>query len=238
MLLQDAKKRLIIRALLVLLLMLAGYGIFFVADKRQIKSQERLTWLKNDINNLRTRISNLDQKTSQLTKAVELWETLSDEQKEAAGLRINEGTQALNKFKQKFYLNKVDATFSKPQALEAPYKIGNATVMASDLVISMAAVTDSLALEFIEALQKEFPGNVLVRSVALKQGGVLDKGHLKEISTGTPPGLISGDIQALWRDIIYNPPVAAGAGENNSAPAAPGSPTAPPAQPVLGGRAP
>ena len=61
MLLQDAKKRLIIRALLVLLLMLAGYGIFFVAEKRQITAQERLTWLKNDINNLRTRISNLDQ---------------------------------------------------------------------------------------------------------------------------------------------------------------------------------
>jgi hypothetical protein len=172
----------------------------------QIKVHEKLNWLENDIQAVRGKLDNLNKKTLEFSEAVKTWEEMTESEKKLQGLRINESKDLLDLYKEKFRLTKVNTEFSKPVALGDRMKTDFIKTISSNVSITFSTLTDELAFNFIYSLINEFPGHVNIRSYSLTRSGGIDKVILEDIARGNVPGLVTGKIDFIWRDLKYTPP--------------------------------
>jgi hypothetical protein len=195
------------RASISILMVGVCYAGYFSCNKILSDFEKKRSWLKGEIAGISGKLGNLNQKAEELKGSLELWNNIPPIMKEINGLRINEGKEALDKFREKYFLSNLETTFSKPVDLEGLMKVGNAHTVLSNVSIKFGALTDSMVGEFITALYNDFPGILHLKNLSITAGSGLGKQHLKDISNGNFLPLVNSEIQIIWYDIKYSDPV-------------------------------
>ena len=165
--------------------------------------QRKHTWLKNDIADLNGKLSGLNKKTLEFSEAVKTWESMSEEDKNLQGLRINDAKDLLDKLQEKYKISSVKISFSKPEEILGDYTTDTVVMISSIISMSFDAISDEFAYKFIEDITSEFPGYVQIKSFSIKEATPVTKEIIKKISIGEDVSIIPVTLEFYWHDLKY-----------------------------------
>lgn len=198
--LAELRNRVILRGVIYLLILIAVIvGYSFLASQYE-KMNQKNQWLGNDINSLRGKINMLDKQRLDFAEAVGIWKGFSEEEKQLKGIQISEAEKVLKKLEDQYPLSNVNVTFSKPVILDVKsLTTDSAVVEVSDKNnITFSSFSDEKVYQFIEALQKEFPGYVKITKFTLNRLELPSVESLRLISQGKTPALVNGSVEFTW----------------------------------------
>lgn len=203
--LKDLKRALIKRAITVSVVLCGILFVVYTLNQQVVQSEEKYHWLKGSISSLNTKLDGLNKKTLEFSEAVGQWEHMTADQKLLTGLQITKANELIKRFETEFRLMDVKVTFSKPEELKEGITSDTVKVVNSVVNIDFRAENDEYALQFVEALQKQFPGYVQITSFSLSRNEVVTKDVLSKIAKGENVALVSGIIELTWKELKYSP---------------------------------
>lgn len=200
---KQLKNGLIIRLVVYVVLLIGAALVIVYLTRTNDEVTRKRDWLKNDIRSLNSKLEGLNKKTLEFSEAVQTWESMGESEQKLSGLRINDAKDVLDKLSTKYKLSEVNTSFSKPEELKNKFVADTVAVISSNVTISFKGLTDEYAMRFVEALIREFPGYIQIRTLSLTQMQEINKDVLRLIAKGEQPQIIKGNLDFFWRDLKY-----------------------------------
>ncbi len=111
--------------------------------------------------------------------------------------RIREARLPLQELKERYRLSNLDMSLAAPVELAGEMRKDKISAASSKVTLKFSALTDELALSFIDALIAEFPGYVWIDSLSMRRSGVaINDAMLGQIRAGTMPSVV--DIMLVF----------------------------------------
>lgn len=194
------KKKLIISGsalafMLVLTAIVGGILYSFLDNKRTYSN--RLTRETRDIQSRITRSKN---NNKHMVESLTAWEKLSTQDKAMKGLRLSEAKKTLDNMVDEYWLSDVRTTFSKP-AIVPHEEQETFNIASSNVSISFNGVSDTMIYTFLDALNEDFPGIIVLKKFSIDKQGTLERETIKQIASGQKPSLFRANVEFEWKDI-------------------------------------
>jgi len=123
--------------------------------------------------------------------------------------RIREARLPLQELKERYRLSNLDMSLTAPAELAGEMKKDKISGASSKVTLKFSALTDELALSFIDALIAEFPGYVRIDFLSMKRnGGEINDAMLSKVRAGTMPSIIDVTLVFYWIKLKDNSVVA------------------------------
>ena len=194
----SVKRKAIIYSVILVSSVVVQFVVGYALDEIIVKKNA----ISKEIDDLKTNITSLENKSKEVKDAKKLAERLSTITAKSDGLAIDKVKILIKALEKKYYLSKpIEVNLAPPVELGDLYKTSTTTVMASTMDLKLSGMSDELLLEFIDALMKNCPGFVRLNSLQLtRKNDVIDS--LKTESNKQPelPILVEGAIQIDWKD--------------------------------------
>jgi hypothetical protein len=194
------RKKLFLKLATLMFLICITGGASYVLSSVAGKSRDYADKLNADIRGLESRLQQFKQDNARLEEALKIWEDMSGSERAFAGLRLGEAKTELDRMVKKYWLSDVKTTFSKPDLKDHPVH-AEYRIAESSVTVSFNAVSDAMALEFLDEMNASFPGHILFRRVSLEKKQQLTKDIIKDVASGNRPALFAGVLEFEWRDI-------------------------------------
>lgn len=200
---EQIKNRLIVSASIYVAILSALSILLFSLYKVDQKRFEKLEWLKSDVSAVQRKIDNLNKRKQEFIEQVAFWESLTEDEKNFTGLKINSANTLLNELKEKYHFSKFDIVFSKPLEYSVDgYKNEYTTTMFTDVKISYSNFLDVLVFAFLEELTSTFPGHVHFKKFSLlHSSSSISELKLEELAQKGTTETITGEIEFTWLDL-------------------------------------
>ena len=206
-----AKKKIIVSILILFLIVGIFVALIVYLSGLQDKTKQKHDWLKSNISDLERKIHGLSAQALQFSEAIAIWESFDEEKQKLEGIRISNAKSVIDNLEQKYKLAGLKISFSKPEDIDT----GKNPDMQNDLIkvssssvsIDFSALTDEMVFNFMSDLRDQFPGYIKLESVSVSRTSDIEKAHLKMISEGNYPPLVSAKLKFLWMDMKYIAPI-------------------------------
>lgn len=189
-------------SILIFLVVISVVGIIYF-NSAENTSKKKLIKFKNETLSMQSRISSLDKQKLKFANSLEIWESMKEKQKKLAGLRISEANHALSILEKKYNIVDLKTVFSKPTSIKKGINSKLVKIISSNSSISFRALTDSHVFQFLDGIQKNFPGYIQVKSINISTEGRVGKDFLRNLSLGHKGSLVYAVIEIIWRDLKY-----------------------------------
>ncbi|MET0155586.1 MAG: hypothetical protein ABW189_05730 [Rickettsiales bacterium] len=196
---ETLRKKLIMRLSTLAFLACATGAAGYALNSGASSSQGYNAKLTSDIRGLEGNIQKFKSDNIRREQAMEIWNKMTEGEKAFNGLRLGEAKEALDRMIGKYWLSNVKTTFSKPILIDG--RQDGFQIAKSDVSVTFDAVSDAMALDFLEEMNASFPGKIRVTRFEMEKNQDLTKSFIKDISTGQRPALFSGLMEFDWRDI-------------------------------------
>lgn len=198
------RKKLIINGIVasVIFLALLTSGIMLsnysddTAGEKQAKENENQT-KQAEANTLKTKINKL----GEFSEAYALYTQYHNKD---LSLNRSTVTNILNRLREKHHLVNLEATISPISDTKEITDIKSSTVLKSQVKLSFGALTDNSIYNFIEAIQSEFPGIVVIDSLRFSKKSSLSREVLLNLNSHKITPMVSGELSFFWVGIKSN----------------------------------
>lgn len=183
-------------ALVIAIVMIIFYGQYAMQN-----SDEDIRNLNVQIADLTNKSNNIEAKISDARKYKQIWMNASQNNKDFNGIKISDISDKFKIIADQYNLSKPSISISAPETLKDG--IYNRQVLDVNLVNCVAnfeALTDKIAIDFINNFTSTLPGYVIISDVQIKKikkEGYSDE-DLMDISTGKISGLTSAKVDFSW----------------------------------------
>lgn len=206
-----AKKKIVVSLLILFLIVGIFIALIIYLSGLQEKTKQKHDWLKSNISELERKIQGLSEQALQFSEAIAIWESFDEDKQKLEGIRIVGAKNVIDTLEEKYNLSDLKPSFSRPEDIDTSKNpdMQNDLIKISSSSVSLefAALTDEMVYNFIADLIEQFPGYVKLESVSVSRTSDIEKEHLKMVSQGDYPPLVSVKIKFLWMDMKYTPPV-------------------------------
>lgn len=198
-------------ALLFLFAVIGWYVSDLDTEKRRLQGQ---------VNQYRQQSAMLQAKLVKARESLDLYKAINEKtQGEGFVIERERGKQLLDDLKQEFHIASLAVTMSPVLALDdgppAPVMppsgaegsvsaAKKVSVIASDVTLTVTALTDEEAFSFTNAVKLRFPGYVRMTRFHLDRTERLTATAFAAISRGEMPVLAKGEVQFRWIGFRYN----------------------------------
>ncbi len=162
---------------------------------------EEISIIETEISDLKMKISGSEEKINDTKKYKQLWISANDKKKDFNGIKIADINNNFNSLAQQYKISEPTITISVPEVLtNGIYQLQTLDANLINCNISFNALTDRLALDFINDFIDDLPGYVIINDLTIKKNkkeGYNDQ-ELTDISNGKFPGLVSTKISFSW----------------------------------------
>lgn len=183
----------------VLMLILLVFNIYNNASTE--RDQEKINSLNSQIADLKNKSADIETRIKDATQYKKLWDKADAKKKDFTGIKVNDVTDTFSKLSEEYSIMSPTIKLSLPEVLKNG--IYNRQVLEVNLincVISFTAVSDSIAMSFINSFLNTLPGYVIINdfSITKTKKGSYSESELVNISTGKSTGAISGKVNFSW----------------------------------------
>ena len=186
----------------VLVMLVVGYNAsYWYVNSLLVttKGQERSGATKNSA--LNKKFNETQKKYTEVEAAKEIWNKVKDSPLD--GLKVDKVYAAVEELKKKYYIRKdMQLSIDAPVIAHGVEAIHNLTLKSSNIHMSISAMTDIYAMQFVQDFIKQVPGYFTITGFTLVRGEQnINDEVLKKIINREYPGIVRLDIDLLWRDI-------------------------------------
>jgi hypothetical protein len=205
---KSLQKKLIRAAVLLLLAIAAVLGIDAFSSRYVQVMEEDLQAIETQITNIRAKYNQslAEQKTS--LEAIDFFKKYAGSADYKAENFSKTGAMVfLNQYRERYGLN--DVQISLGSFVDQPAtKKENAILSKSNASIKVSAAYDIPIYNLLASLDKDFPGDVVINSLAIKKNISPDAKNIADISSGKNVNVVSADIKMDWyqtKDLVGTP---------------------------------
>ena len=163
-----------------------GVSEEFVQAERQLRNTER-------------EITAKETKAADAEKYVELYEALNKEDgRTATALNREIGQKWLQQVGTDIGLLGLEGNFDPIQPIGGKFEKEYVEGITSRVRLSIKGITDEQLIQFLGAIEEQFPGFVKLLSFQLTRQASITNNFLRQVSNGYPPVLVSGEVEFEW----------------------------------------
>jgi len=194
---------------IILLFILFGIfssGLFYIT-KKIIKTR---TSYINEINNLekhyktiKNKIIDLEEKSTIAMHHIKIWKNqLTPGQKEKKGISMDYAKTLLENLRiQNRIYTPLKINFTVPIAMKGIFDKQNIKVISTLMTIEFGAITDVDVYNFINSIEQEIAGYIVLEEVTLQRIKKVDKKYLESLKKGTKTPILKVKIKIRWYGI-------------------------------------
>lgn len=195
----DLRKKIIINccALAVLLACLGGIVYFYFDEQGSVGG--KILKIKGETAKINNQTTELKSRVIELKKYRETWMTLTEAQKNTAGIKMDDVNAKLEKIADKYSIKSPTIKVTLPEALkDSVFKTTTVNVLFTTVNLSFTAVSDVKALLFIDEFIDSLQGYQVITAFDIRKNKDYSPQDLVDISTGKSVGAISGKVDFFW----------------------------------------
>lgn len=172
---------------------------FWNADLQveKAKSQSKLTSTRRDI-------TAREEKAKEALRFQELYKEIQAKEGSAELESLNRevGQKWIAEVGNIHRLTALSGKFNAIRPVANPsFKRGSTEVILSEVDLNFSAMTDEDMIQFVEALYRDFPGYVKIKSLELKRNNDISDEALVGLASGRRPELVSGQMLFSWMGV-------------------------------------
>lgn len=185
---------------IILIVMATSLSIFSGKIMDQIReSKKSRSILENTNKSIQTQIAELNTKSATARKYVTMWnEELTAGQKTRNGMSIERAREAINIAAERNRIDLTNMQFSSPIQIYGSLSRSNVKVFSSIITLSFGAMTDINVHHFIDDLEKNIEGFMLVQELSLRRTRKIDEEFIKSLEAGTFLPTLKADLKIRW----------------------------------------
>lgn len=164
-------------------------------EKNKLKIQE----YNQELETVSKNIKNIERRSKTLEKYVQLWQKLPENNKNLNPISINEAKEKIQTALDNNLIFNADINISKPVKLSGIFNKDSVSVNSTAITIEYDAMLDGSIFDFIEEIEKELPGYVIIESIDFERMiKEITKRMLYDISKGNFVSIFKGEIKIYW----------------------------------------
>lgn len=210
-------KRLTVEGGIAAAVMAVTAGLMIFAGGLEQSSSEVLKKQTGEVNAVRGKISNIKQQIDESGRSADTYETIR-EFKTTSNFTINRknAKKYLSDLRNKYRLSSLSMTISPEEKLDDP-KLRSLDVDAkqTQIFLNFGGMSDTHLLSFIQDLRASMPGFVKIDKLELKRDKALDVTVYRQMSRGSTPEVVSGELVFTWIGLAEEEAEAGDEGEQN-----------------------
>jgi hypothetical protein len=115
-------------------------------------------------------------------------------------------TQLLSALRVTYHLARLGVTIAPVGDMSGDlFQLKTATMVKSEVALTFSAVDDHSVYGFIESIQRQFPGIVLIHSFKLSRTGDVSQPILLDLSSHRLASLVTGELAFSWIGMVPKP---------------------------------
>ncbi len=181
-------------------LLVALLSIWFYSRNLSQKNINELNSVDKRIEDLKNESNNIEAKIKDAKKYKQVWAEVDSKKKEFDGIKISDLNEKLKNLADQYEVSAA-INISIPEILTGgAYDRQSLEVHLVNCTITLTALTDKAALDFLQSFLDTLPGYKIVSDLSIKKTkkdgyGISD---LIEVSNGKSKGLVSGKVSLSW----------------------------------------
>lgn len=182
----------------VIILITIGYGVSYALEKQQAL-QKQIDNIKREEMEIKDQSSKLQSKTEEIKKYRGIWKTLTEEQKDTGGIKMEEINEKLNSLATKYNIYNQAIKVTLPTALKGGiFDRKTLDVVYSEVNLGFTTYSDVDAINFISELLTSLTGRTIVTSFEIKKQKSYSAQDFVDISTNKNLGAMNCKIDFYW----------------------------------------
>jgi hypothetical protein len=182
-------------------LLLVVVVIIFYSQYIKKANEEDIAFFNSRITDLQNKSANIEAMISDAKKYKQIWLKADDKKKNFSSVKISDVNETFKNLVEKYSISESSINISVPEILkDGVYNRQVLDVYLINFVISFNAITDRVAVDFINSFINTLPGYVVISDVSIKksQKAGYNESDLINISNGKINGLTSTKINLSW----------------------------------------
>ncbi len=196
---KELKKKITINYITAAMLVITLFLVFFLYGYEEKVMNEKVITLDNEISNLKSQYNDLQSKSADIKKYVNMWENISENKKTISGIRLDDITEIVTKTAERYLITDSQIKVANiPQLVQGGiFNCKTISVIFTKVSINFSAINDIKALMFIDDLFSRIPGYGVINSLEIKKSKDYSTEDLIKISSGKG-GNIIGNVEFTW----------------------------------------
>lgn len=176
-------------------------AIIFHSQRMVTMNEKDVSLLNAQIGDLKNKSANVEARVGDAKKYKQIWIKADEKKKNFKEIKISDINVGFKALSDQFNLSKSSINISVPEILkDGVYSRPTLDVHLVNCVVNFDALTDKIAVDFINTFVESLPGYVIINDFSIKKnkkGGYSDA-DLINISSGNFGGLISAKVSFSW----------------------------------------
>jgi cell division protein FtsL len=176
-------------------------AIIFHSQRMVTINEKDVSLLNAQIGDLNNKSANVEARISDAKKYKQIWIKADEKKKNFNGIKISDINGGFKALSDQFNLSNSSINISVPEILkDGVYSRQTLDVYLVNFVVNFDALTDKIAVDFINTFVESLPGHGIINDFSIKKnkkGGYSDA-DLINISSGKFSGLISAKVSFSW----------------------------------------
>lgn len=176
---------------------LSGYDDDTAAQKAAQQNENNQTAAERDM--IRAQVSEGFESSN-------LYETYIKNHNASFTIDREAATQLLSALRVTYHLARLGMTIAPVSDMSGElFQLKTATMMKSEVSLTFSAVEDHSVYGFIETIQRQFPGIVLIHALKLSRTGDVSQPVLQDLHSHKLASLVSGELAFTWIGMTLKP---------------------------------
>ncbi len=160
-----------------------------------------INYLNSKISELRNKSSNIESRVNDVKKYKQIWMKVSEKKKDFIGIKIVDFSNDFENLAKKYNLSVPTISLSPPEILkDSVYNRPTLEVQLVTGAITFNALTDRIAMDFVNEFTSSLPGYIVVHNISIKKSKKegYSESELMDISVGKFSGIANTKLDFAW----------------------------------------
>ena len=193
------RKKIIINASLAAILLAINGAIFFFYNNIDQTSEAEIRKIDGQINSIKLRIQEIENKEAEIKKYKTLWPTISEKRKYSEGIKVEDFNNILADISKKYLVTTENVKINLPQIINKnAFKRETFDIYQTSVSINYFAISDVMAISFVEEFISSLYGYPVIVYFDMSKSKPYSAQDLSDISYGKTKGSVSGKLEFFW----------------------------------------
>lgn len=193
------RKKIITNVILALILLAINGAVFFFYNNIDQDSEAEIMKVEGQINNVKSRIREIENKDAEIKRYKALWTTISEKRKHSDGIKVDDFNNILAEISKKHLVTTENVKINLPQVInQGPFKRETFDLYQTSVSMNYSAINDVMAISFVEEFIGSLYGYPIISYFDMSKSKPYSAEDLSDISSGKAKGSISGKLEFFW----------------------------------------
>ena len=193
------RKKIIINAILVAILLVINGVVFFFYNNIDQTSEAEIKKIEGQINDIKSRLREIENKDAEIKKYKALWPNISEKRKHTEGIKVDDFNNILADISKKYLVTTENVKINLPQIInQGIFKRATFDLYYTSVSLNYFAINDVMAVSFVEEFVSSLYGYPVIVYFDMSKSKPYTAQDLSDISYGKVKGAITGKLEFFW----------------------------------------